>query len=389
MSIIRLTLIKDRLYAPRGPGTLEDCDYTSEDEEAYGRLHLDPNQLTQSQSEDPNDRSALSMHLEQMVSRVVAKPFDAAPLAVMVNGFLFDPRQAVTVDPKDTDNPHGRIFHFETSHISEEIRHHTSSWPKGLGFEESDNGRTGLAIAFGWYSQPGFASSLIDHFQNFYSRAYDLAQQASQWFLHVLQCLSHVSDLSNRPIDVFCHSLGSVVVIRALAHAAYRCPLLLKRIGRVILLGGSEYCGEARTMYTLVREEKKLQEWAEEEGPQFYNIVSRENAILDIFAENFGPRSFFSNTQVIGHNGLESTSPAERWLDLQIDRKDLMQWLLERNVHVSGDNPGEPWDHWYYYTHRGNMNFYSRILRNRKEWSIAEIRRLECPEGAEGGAPTK
>ena len=27
----------------------------------------------------------------------------------MVNGFLFDPRQAVTRDPKDTDNPHGRI----------------------------------------------------------------------------------------------------------------------------------------------------------------------------------------------------------------------------------------------------------------------------------------
>ena len=382
MSIVRLTLIKDQLYSPRSRGTLEDCDYIYNDEEAYGRLKIGPDSMTQGKSvvERPDDPSWLSAHLEQMVSRVAANLLVAEPVTVMVNGFLFDPRQAITEDPKDTDNPHGRIFHFRKYHVSEEIRHHTTSWPLQLGFEEDDNGTNGLSLAFGWYSQPGFARSLISHYSNFYSRAYDLAQQASWSLLHVLRELFNISALNDRPIDILCHSLGSVVVIGALANAAKLDPVVLKRIGRVIILGGSEYCGEARTMYTLIREEEKQQGWKAEQGPNFYNIVSGENAILNIFAENFGPRSFFSNTQVIGHNGLETRNPAKRWMDFQIDGDHLMQWLSKSSVSISGDNPGEPWDHWYYYTHRGNMEFYRRILRDRENWSIKTLRSRKCPE---------
>ena len=305
----------------------------------------------------------------------------------MVNGFLFDPRVAVTRDPKETDNPHGRIFHFSAGDAGEEIRHHTTGWPLHLGFREADDGEHGLAVAFGWYSQPGHATSLTSHGQNFYARAYDLGRSASWSLLRVLRALSAMLSSRGRPIDIFCHSLGSVVVVRALAIAAKHNFGLLEAVGRVILLGGSEYTGEAQIMYRRVAEVAKRRRWNGEQGPQFYNIVSRENDILDKLAENFGPKGFFSDTQVIGHNGLEARKGADRWIDLQIDGGRLGDWFGQFGVHISGDNPGEIWDHWYYYTHRGNMDFYRRILRERKAWSIACLRGHDpkCPEGVARG----
>ena len=145
-----------------------------------------------------------------------------------------------------------------------------------------------------------------------------------------------------------------------------------------------KYTDDARKMYTSLTRYARRQQWPEDEGPQFYNIVSRENAVLDVFAENFGPRGLFSsNSQVIGHNGLEARKPTERWIDLQIDGDGLMEWLAEHDLHISGDNPEEWWDHWYYYTYRGNMDFYRYILRERPTWTIAECRQGNCPEGVQ------
>ncbi len=387
MSMIRLSLFKDHLFAPTSHGSLEDLDYNPRKKERHGRLEISSHYRHTGHplSVAVNGTSDLDRYLAHKVAEVAANLSEKEPVTVMVNGFLFDPRQAVTRDPKDTDNPHGRIFHFNDN-VSEEVRHHTTSWPLRLGFQEHDRGEHGLAVAFGWYSQPGFASSLISHFENFYARAYDLAEDASWPLLRVLRALSKLDALAGKPIDIFCHSLGSVVVIRALATAAEHDLPLLRRIGRVIVLGGSEYCDEARTMYSFVRDSLQRQGIDQDDEPCFYNIVSRENAVLDILAENFGPRGFFSNTQVIGHNGLKNSKHAERWIDLQIDGEDLTAWLREpHGLDISGDNPGEMWDHWYYYTHRGNMDFYTRILRDRADWSVSVLRDSGCPEGASTG----
>ena len=391
MSIIRLSLVKERLFAPTPLGTLEDLKYDPDAGAEHG--FLEPNAYVEGGGGGRvrsaiRRRSQLDDYLENTIARVAPELPDAAPVTVMVNGFLFDPRVAVTCDPKDTDNPHGRIFHFKERDESEEIRHHTTGWPLHLGFHESDDGEHGLAVAFGWYSQPGLATSLISHGQNFYARAYSLGRAASWPLLRVLRALSSILTSQGRSIDIFCHSLGSVVVIRALAIAAkHRFPFL-DSIGRVIVLGGSEYTGEAQLMYNRIAEVGRRRGWNAHLGPQFYNIVSRENDVLDWFAENFGPKSFFSKTQVVGHNGLEARKGAERWIDLQIDGGDLTDWFRDNfGVRVSGDNPGEIWDHWYYYTHRGNMELYRRILREREDWSIAALREHDpkCPEGVAVG----
>ena len=211
----------------------------------------------------------------------------------------------------------------------------------------------------------------------------NLGRAASWPLLRVLLASSGVLSSQGRPIDIFCHSLGSVVVIRALAIAAKHRFSFLRSTDRVIFRGGSEYSGEAQLMYSRIGEAVRRGRWNDAQGPQFHNIVSPENDILDTFTENFGPQRFFSNTQVVGHNGLQAREGAERRIDFQIDGACLADRLREQfKVKVSGDNPGEIWDHWYYYTHWGNMELYRRILRELEDRSIPAVREHDpkCPK---------
>ena len=153
----------------------------------------------------------------------------------------------------------------------------------------------------------------------------------------------------------------------------------IRRLGRVLILGGSEYVVEAQLMYRRIRDLDVTRR------PDFYNFVSRETDVLDILAENFGPRTF-GNSQVIGHNGLDipgtrrDARPTD-WIDLQIDSAELQGWMAERNFDIAGDRPGNVWDHWYYYTYRGNMKLYRKILRDRPTWDIARLRDDGIPDG--------
>ena len=147
-------------------------------------------------------------------------------------------------------------------------------------------------------------------------------------------------------------------------------------------------------MYRRLMELEQAGVISKDTGPTFYNVGCRENDVLDWLGENFGPRTF-GNTNVIGHNGL-GLGEAPRWLDLQIDKPELRDWLRAyRKLDISGDQPGTVWDHWYYYTHRGNMEFYRRILRERDAFAIDTLRRTKVrigsaravglPQGIESG----
>ena len=384
MSILRLSVLKDTAFAPLPDGTIVMEDFAGGNKaNLRGKLDQLPYDIQSDILDaDPDafDRMAprLQHYLERAVPARTSNLAPGAPVVVMVHGFLFDPRQAVAPKPRDTDTPHGRLYHFEVEDEREEQRHHTTSWPLHLGFTTGDmTGNEGFAVAFGWHSQPGFASSLITHFQNFYARAYDYAGETAWVLVHTLDRLSRL--LPDHPIDLFCHSLGSRVVVRALQMACKYRPDLLPRLGQVVLLGGAEYVVEAQVMLT------RLLDGDHPSLPAFYNIVSRENDVLDKLGENFGPRTF-GNSQVIGHNGLDSGTRAPNWIDLQIDGRKMQDWMLdERGFEVSGDRPGNIWDHWYYYTFRGNMALYQDILRNRAAWALADLRTQGIPEGAPRG----
>ncbi len=376
MSIIRFSCLKETLFAPDGDGNLVPGAF-------------DPNGRTgclgkfEPPGFGPGD-SPLAGYLGRALEDAADELADDQPVVVMAHGFLFDPKQSANPVPADSDNPHSRVYHFQDRNEAEEQKEHTTSWLLHLGFEPDDRaGASRLAVAFGWHSQPGFAQSLLEYGQNFYARAYDFAERSAWPFANVLDELAR--RLPDRRIDIVTHSLGARLVVRALALAAKHQPAIIERIDRIVILGGSEYVFEAQLLYQRL-EGLSL---APDRGPTVYNFVSYENDVLDVLAENFGAR-FFGNSQVIGHNGFETTTQPARWMDLQIDDPELQTWMAARHgIEISGDRPGNVWDHWYYYTFRGNLALYRAILRNRDTWTLAALRKGDdrIPEGVRTPVP--
>jgi hypothetical protein len=381
MPIVRLSQVKDRLYAPDEDGDIVRASYDPASRAGLIGTYKRPIETPPPAPGGP-EVEAIGRHLGAAQGPALRSARPERPVVVMVHGFLFDPEKAIDPSaPKNNDNPHGRVFHLVDEPPEDAIREHTTSWPLGLGFDAQAKASEGVAVCYGWLSSPGFARSLIERFQNFYARAYDYAQDAAWGLLRTLEATAAAAPKA--PIDIVCHSLGSAVVVRAIAIGAKHAFPVIGRLGRVVLLGGSEYTGEANLMYGRVEAMQRAGHFTAADGPHFYNIVSRENAILDLFAENFGPKSFFSDTQVIGHNGLFARPRAERWMDLQIDGGKLRDWLGSyAGLDVSGDQPGHVWDHWYYYTYPGNMVFYRDILRDRPKWEFAALRRERKRIGA-------
>jgi pimeloyl-ACP methyl ester carboxylesterase len=374
MAIVRFSVLGDIAYAPSIDGTIDMTAYDRDRRSGCLQALRQPSLV--------GARDNFRHFMDTAVRDATKKLPADGPVILFVHGFLFDPKAAISPKPEETDNPHGRVYHFQVNNESEEQRHHTSSWPKGLGIKEDDKGKSGLALAFGWQSQPGFASSLIQEFQNFYARAYDKAGLSAWILVNVIRELNKV--MPDRQIDIFCHSLGSRVVLRAIAIAAKladernigkKIAPLIPRIGRVVILGGAEYVVEAQLMQRRLLHLLDLHSGDEKPYtiPHFYNFVSRENDVLDTLAENFGVRTF-GNSQVVGHNGLGIRGKAPNWIDLQIDSPVLQEWMKRRGFEVSGDRPDNVWDHWYYYTFRGNMKLYDSIFRDRAKWTIEQLR---------------
>lgn len=198
MSIVRLSVLKDVVYDPDVDGDIKLLPYNRR--RRVGRME----QLREPAV--PRRDADMRHYLTQVVATAAADLTTQQPVVVMVHGFLFEPKHAVSPEPEETDNPHGRVYHFEVRNEREEQRHHTSSWPLGLGFDRNDDtGTTGLAVALGWQSQPGFASALINHFENFYARAYDNAGLTAWVLVNVIDVVAEL--LPNHPIDLVCHSL--------------------------------------------------------------------------------------------------------------------------------------------------------------------------------------
>ena len=372
MSIIRLSALEDELYVTGPRGGLKREDYDPNARRRRGRL----GRFGCDAADQAAAAAMLGRHLDFRLED--DGPADDQPIVVMVHGFLFDPKQSPSDTPADTDNPHSRLYHFVDGDEADEIRRHTSSWPLHLGFDPADGGANGLTVAFGWHSQPGFASSLLTRFQNFYARAYDKAACSARALRGVLESLHE--KMPDRPIDIFCHSLGSRVVVRALATMAKpgNDNGTLDKIGQVVVLGGSEYVFEAQLLCNRLGARESA------DGPVFYNVVSRENDVLDKLGENFGPTAA-GNRQVIGHNGLEKAPGVPNWIDLQFDSSELGNWMLgyRDGYTIAGDNPGwvNIWDHWYYYTYRPNMAVYRAILRDRANWTLPQLRAAGIKEG--------
>ncbi len=399
MSIVRVSAMKGAIHGVSAIGDFEHAHYdrrsglgrtesfTERDEPTADMPDINTGDILDWRGLDrrgfPRPSSDLYHLLSRQFQTATKDLTPDKPVVVMVHGFLFDPRFATSREPQYSDNPHSRLYHFVVRPKAREVKHHTTGWPLRLGFSEADTtGQDGMVVAFGWHSKPGFAKSLTKAGKNFYAHAYDNAEKAAWNLLTVLHVLEHFLAPEHR-INLFCHSLGSRVIVRAIALAAKHRRLdLLDRIERAIILGGAEYVLEARHMLRRLRDVGRLN------TIRFFNVVSRENDVLDKLGENFGP-DFFGNTNVIGHNGLDVENPenlGQNWVDMQIDGSKFRDWILTNRGHtVTGDNPDSVWDHWYYFTDPDNMAVYRDIIRHDPvqdplRWDIAALRQAGMPD---------
>jgi hypothetical protein len=233
----------------------------------------------------------------------------------------------------------------------------------------------------------GPLAKLGDRLPEVYREPYRRADLAAWVLVNTLQSLA--AALPTHPLDLFCHSLGSRVVVQALFQmatvaagggpAAADMKSLLGRVGRVVIVGGAEYAGPARQMLAAVRK-------AGAACPSFYNFEARRDRILGLLAERFHPVAL-DLRKVIGLSGLGADAPDPNWIDLQLETEPdgthpLNAWLKPRGLAVSGAHLTGLLNHWHYFSGPENMVVYAAILRDRAAWDIPRLRREKVPEAA-------
>ena len=231
---------------------------------------------------------------------------------VLVHGFGYDPW--ATSD----DNPH-YLYQSGLGKISTFGR-----WRRDLTPER-------VAIGFGWYSVPfgwrGLWGSIRHGRWNRYRYAWDLAWEAGGVLAVMLRCL-------DGPVDVLCHSLGSRVVLAALAQER-ELP-----VRNILFMNGAEFAKPARI------------EAMANSHIRFVNLVVKEDDVLSKLDTHFAPVS--GQGMPIGLDGLGGAAP-ENWIDIALDDPRVQAWGESHGWHLQGDNPEQYADHWWTYKNKGNQ----------------------------------
>jgi hypothetical protein len=279
---------------------------------------------------------------EQRLRRAAEALGPDAPIVILIHGYKFDPS-------RPDDDPHRTLFAFRPEQASWKVR----SWPEGLGFHPEDP-RDGLCVGFGWPAVEPHLPSLVASgrtgFAHVYERAGAMARRLAE-LVALLQALA-----PGRPVDVLAHSLGARVALGALPH-------LDAAPGRIVLLGAAEFDARARDALAACPAPRP---------PEIYNVTSRANDFYDAAFETFAPRRSWGERAV----GLGLRDPLPCWLDLQLDRADVTDWIVARGVPL---RPARArLCHWSFYTRDGTFEVYQAILRRRPGWDIASLRAEPC-----------
>jgi hypothetical protein len=265
-----------------------------------------------------------------------------AAVTVMVHGFQFNPSDSVA---GGDDDPFHSVYGTPgVAYGGAPPLDPRMSWLPLVGeCDEAGRPLADCAIGFGWTSEGTMRTFSQACWDNGYKyAALDLAPAAARALATVL---SHVAGKAR--LRLFAHSLGTRTTNQAIALLPEGA---LSAIERVILLGGAEYCVDARESLAESCDVVSL-------GSQRDRVVRLGEMACDPVRNNNTIASM-----VIARNGLGGQA---RWLDLQIDSAQLVAWLSEgrapnganyainalplNDVHPSGDL-----GHWVYFTNEGN-----------------------------------
>ena len=353
MTLLRFSQIEQNLYAPESDGQLDP-------DTGVGDLL---------QVVRPGDQGHPPTELIDYVSAALNSVPSDKPVVFMVHGFDFNPLDDPAAEPGDTDNPHGRLFHFG----ADDPEAHAISWPRRFGFAENDAGAEGLAIAFGWNSDT----------KPYHLDAYNQGTAASWGLIAILAAIRHVQP--NRRVEIVAHSLGTHVTLNLLRVLAsnQHVRALLPGIHRIVLMGGAEFVYHARRTYRVLETILDASGHALLNHLHIYNFISREDEVVSVIsgAVTYGPLG--TEKHMIGYHGLQRGERADNWIDLNLTNDDLVQWAQNQfGLGLSGDAPNEWLDHWHFFVHDDNTEFMRRILRGETAMDISSLRSAGIPDGA-------
>ncbi len=344
---------------------------------------------------------------------------DNGPVVVFVHGFESEPRRPVRARAY-SDNAHRKVFHFceppgGPGSVEERKRRITPWFARamladGVGPAEACHG---IAVGYCFTSYGGHPDSFLPgpltrlasyaglarlkrDPPKVYSAAYRDAEIAGYGLAAVLTQLRARLDHAeqyDRQIDILCHSLGARSVLSALALIAQRWPLdhTLSRIGRVIILGGVCYLGQAAYALANIGHAQGARQ------PEIYNVTSRSDDVLRFLAQRRAPWearaeaeedlsldrpriSLLQSGKTIGRYGgpppelyADFAPPYANWVDIPMDEASTRHWGYHYGFDLRATRRLSLGDHWMYWTHPGNWALYRAILHDREGWSAREV----------------
>jgi hypothetical protein len=227
-------------------------------------------------------------------------------------------------------------------------------------------------VAFAWTSDPGFFDYANACWSNPYEYAVqDLAPLAAQALAAVIRALAD----AGRTVDLLAHSLGTRTAVKALQRLAGE-PGYTDAVRRAVMMGGAEYSVDALAATPRV-------------GTDFYNLVIREDPVLDWGAAELGGSQRPNNTMRSRVIGLDGMKRRANWLDLQLDhqdrtsREEFQRWFdTLGGYRLSGEKAAGRGLHWAYFLNEGNRELI-RDLFDKPNFTVNWLRDQGCPDGVE------
>jgi len=267
---------------------------------------------------------------EAQIRHALAALPETAPILVMIHGWGYVPGRPGV-------DPHRLIYAPRSGQASRRFL----SWPRHLHLTAAspaeEAAQPGLCIGFGWNAGGGIWA------------ASHQAEVAAQSLARLVQIIRRAAP--GRPVDLFAHSLGARVALRAV-------PLLhAGALGRVFLLAGAEL--EPRAARALDTPAGR--------SAEFINITTRENDVFDLL---------FEISQIPLHGSGRSIAlgmpGAPNWLDLQIDHPPVLARLSDLGFALAP--PRLRVCHWSVYLRPGIFRLYRGLLHDRARLSLPVLR---------------
>ncbi len=295
------------------------------------------------------------------VTRWLADDGDRQRVVVLVHGYNWGQR-----DPERAEfdgDPYATIY-ADPGELERAGKDPIQSWLPMAGAERT--------VAFAWTSDPGFFDYANACWSNPYEYAVqDLAPLAAQALAAVIRALSD----AGLTVDLLAHSLGTRTAIKALDRLA-REDGYKTAVRRAVMLGGAEYSVDALAVAPNV-------------PTDFYNLVIREDPVLDWGAAELGGSQRPNNSMRSRVIGLDGMKRRANWLDLQLDhqdrasRREFERWFTKLNGYrLSGDKAAGRGLHWAYFLHEGNRELIADLF-DKSNYSVKWLRDEGCPDGVE------